>query len=122
MIRFEMKPPHHPIIIIRLSTVLDHHLEPPLGIPQQAEVFLYQVSILLLLITTITIITILTITRIIFVIILSRPVKRQSTAVSSPSPKHAALPPPAQVEKKMMMVMILVMMVVVIIMMVMMMG
>ena len=67
MIRYEMKPPHHPIIImIRLSTVLDHHLEPPLGIPQQAGVFLYQVSILLLLIT---------ITRIIFVIILSRPIK-----------------------------------------------
>ena len=57
-----MKPPHHPIIIIiRLSTVLDHHLEPPLDIPQQAGVFLYQVSILLLLIT--------------IVIILSRPVK-----------------------------------------------
>ena len=61
MIRYEMKPHHHPIIImIRLSTVLDHHLEPPLGIPQQAGVFLYQVSILLLLIT-ITIITIITI-------------------------------------------------------------
>ena len=75
MIRYEMKPPHHPIMImIRLSTVLDHHLEPPLGIPQQAGVFLYQVSILLLLITNITIITI-TITRIIFVIILSRPFK-----------------------------------------------
>ena len=64
-----MKPPHHPIIImIRLSTVLDHHLEPPLGIPQQAGVFLYQVSILLLLITIITIITIIAIITIIIII------------------------------------------------------